>query len=259
MSNERLQGTVAVVTGGASGIGLATVRRLVAEGARVAVGDIDQAGLDSVASELGDAVVTTRCDVTAEDEVEALVAAAVDRFGGLHAAFANAGIGDFGVVAALDPARFMQVMEINLLGPALTIKHASARMEDGGSIVITASLNAVQPAAGMGAYCCSKAGAAMLAQVAAMELGPRRIRVNAVGPGLVRTGLTEGMWLLPELVDEYQQNQVIPEQITAEDIAATVAFLLSDDARTTTGTLQLVDGGGHTKRYPEMLRILGLA
>jgi NAD(P)-dependent dehydrogenase (short-subunit alcohol dehydrogenase family) len=258
MGKDRLEGKVAVVTGGASGIGLATVHRLVADGAKVAIGDIDEAGLGAVAAELGDAVVTARCDVTVEADVEGLVAAAVDRFGGLHAAFANAGIGDFGVVAALDPDRFRQVLDINLLGPALTIKHASARMDDGGSIVITASLNAVQPAAGMSAYCCSKAGAAMLAQVAAMELGPRRIRVNAVGPGLVRTGLTEGMWMLPELVEEYQGNQVIPEQITAEDIAATVAFLVSDDARAITGTLQLVDGGGHTKRYPEMLRIFGL-
>ena len=88
----------------------------------------------------------------------------------------------------------------------LTIKHSAPRMTDGGAIVVTASLNAVQPGRGMSAYCAAKAGVAMLVQVAAMELGPVGIRVNAIAPGLVRTGLTAGMWLMPEIVAEYVEN-----------------------------------------------------
>ena len=255
----RLEGKVAVVTGGGSGIGLAAVRRLVADGARVAVGDLDRARLAAVADDLGDTVVTVAGDVTLEADVAALVAAAVDSFGRLDVAFANAGIGGFARVVDSDADDWMKVVSVNLLGPMLLIKHAGRAMADGGSIVITASLNAVQPADGMSAYCCSKAGAAMLAQVAAMELGPRGIRVNAVGPGLVRTPLTEGMWLVPPIVDDFAANQPIPDGITPDDVAALVAWLASDEARFISGTLQLVDGAAHTKRYPDMPKHLGLS
>src|SRR5215510_3406589 len=223
VGNGRLDGKVAVVTGGASGIGLATVRRFVAEGARVVM-----------------------------DDVDALVATAVDRFGALHLAFANAGIGSMALLADVDIAEWMRVVEVNLVGPVLTIKHAARRMQDGGSIVLTASLNAVQPAAGMSAYCCTKAAVAMLAQVAAMELGSRGIRVNAIGPGLVRTGLTDAMWLMPAIVDEFAENAPLGEGITADDVASLVAFLASDEARWISGELHLVDGGAHTKRYPDL-------
>ena len=100
---------------------------------------------------------------------------------------------------------------------------------------------------------------AMLAEVAAMELGARRIRVNAVGPGLVRTGLTDLMWGLPALVEDYVDNQSLPDLITVDDIAASVAFLASDDARAVSGTLQLVDGAAHTQRYPDMLKHFGVS
>ena len=205
-SEGRLAGKVAIVTGGASGIGLATARRFAAEGARVMIGDIDADGLAAAQAGIGDAVATQHCDVRVESDVDALVAATVDRFGAVHVAFANAGTGSFGPVVDIDQTEWMRVIEINLLGPLLTLKHAARQMADGGSIILTASLNAVQPAAGMSAYCCSKAALAMLAQVAAMELGPRRIRVNAIGPGLVRTGLTEGMWLIPAIVDDFDEN-----------------------------------------------------
>jgi NAD(P)-dependent dehydrogenase (short-subunit alcohol dehydrogenase family) len=252
---QRLEGRVAVVTGGASGIGLATARRLVAEGAHVVVGDLDEAGLTAAERDLG--VVGVRADVRVEEQVEELVATAVDRFGGLDVAFANAGTGSFAVLTDVDAAEWTRVVEVNLLGPVLTIKHAARVMRDGGSIVITASLNAVQPAPGMSAYCCTKAAAAMLAQVAAMELGPRRIRVNAIGPGLVRTGLTEGMWRMPGIVEDFDENAPLATETTADDVAALVAFLASDDSSSISGTLQLIDRAAHTKRYPEVLRHLG--
>jgi 3-oxoacyl-[acyl-carrier protein] reductase len=255
----RLSGKVAVVTGGASGIGLAAVRRFAAEGARVMIGDIDDDRLSAAESDLGGDVVGQRCDVRSEDDVEALMAAAEERFGGLHVAFANAGTGSIAPVSDADAADWMRVIEVNLLGPLLTVKHAARRMRDGGSIILTASLNAVQPAAGMSAYCCSKAALAMLAQVAALELGPMGIRVNAIGPGLVRTGLTEPMWLVPSIIAEFEENQPLGTAITPDDVARLVAFLASDDASSISGSLHLIDGAAHTKRYPDLFARLAEA
>jgi NAD(P)-dependent dehydrogenase (short-subunit alcohol dehydrogenase family) len=250
---ERCAGKVAVITGGASGIGLATARRLIAEGGRVVIGDINADTLAHAEKELGDAALGVRCDVRAEDDVEALVAMAEDRFGGVHVAFANAGVGSLGLITDASVPEWMRVLEVNLIGPMLTVKHAARRMAAGGSIILTASLNAVQPAAAMAAYCCAKAAVAMLAQVAAMELGPQGIRVNAIGPGLVRTPLTEALWLTPALIEEFADNAPLIGSTTPDDVAGVVAFLASDDASSITGTLQLVDGGGHTRRYPDLL------
>jgi NAD(P)-dependent dehydrogenase (short-subunit alcohol dehydrogenase family) len=125
-------------------------------------------------------------------------------------------------------------------------------MGSGGSIVVTASLNAVQAGKSMGAYCCSKAAVAMLVQVAALELGGAGVRVNAVGPGLVRTGLTDGVFSLPTIVDEYVENAPLGRYAEPEEIAALVAFLASDDAAFVSGSLHLVDGGASTGRYPDI-------
>ena len=252
MTEGRLSGRVAVVTGGASGIGLATVRRFVAEGARVMIGDIEGDGAAAVAHQLGEAVASRQCDVRAEPEVEALCEEARARFGGLHVAFANAGIGSFAPIVDADVTEWLRVLEVDLVGPLLTVKHAARRMDQGGSIVLTASLNAVQPAAGMSAYCCAKAGLAMLAQVGALELGPQGIRVNAIGPGLVRTGLTDGMWLMPRIVEEFDENAPLDATTSADDVANLVTFLASDDASSISGTLQLIDRAAHTMRYPDL-------
>ena len=250
---SRFAGKVALITGGASGIGLATARRVVAEGGRVVVGDVNDEALAAAASELGDAVAAVRCDVTVEADVEALAAAAVERFGRLDVACANAGIGAIARLVDADLAEWSRVLDVNLTGPFLTIKHAARRMGRGGAIVVTASLNAVQPGIGMGAYCSSKAGVAMLAQVAALELGPAGIRVNAVGPGLVRTALTDAAFLLPSIVDEFEENAPLGRHAAPEEVANLVAFLASDEAAYVSGSLYLVDGGAHTKRYPDML------
>jgi NAD(P)-dependent dehydrogenase (short-subunit alcohol dehydrogenase family) len=252
-STGRLDGKVAVVTGGASGIGLATARRFAAEGARVVIGDLDTEGVATAQRAIGEAAAGVRCDVRVEAEVEALIAAAVERFGGIDIAFANAGTGSFAPVIDADVAEWLRVLEVNVLGPLLTVKHAARQMRDGGAIVITASLNAVQPAGGMSAYCCSKAAVAMLAEVAALELGSTRIRVNAIGPGLVRTGLTEGMWLVPGVVEEFDENAPMVTTTTADDVASLVTFLASDEAASISGCLYLVDRGAHTQRYPNLL------
>jgi NAD(P)-dependent dehydrogenase (short-subunit alcohol dehydrogenase family) len=256
----KFEGKVAVVTGGGSGIGLATVERFVTEGARVVVGDVDKTRLDAVQESLSDSVRGVVCDVTVEDQVEVLVRTAVDAFGRLDVAFANAGIGTSGLIVDSDVDEWKRTVDVCLVGPMLTIKHAAPRMTEGGAIVVTASLNAVQPGRGMSAYCAAKAGAAMLVQVAAMELGPSGIRVNAIAPGLVRTGLTAGMWRMPEIVDEYVENAPIGRSATPDEIANLVAFLASEEAGFMTGGLHLIDGGAATKRYPDVLgRVRGAA
>jgi NAD(P)-dependent dehydrogenase (short-subunit alcohol dehydrogenase family) len=252
MPQGRLAGKVAVVTGGASGIGLATVRRFVAEGARVMIGDVDGDAVAGVTADLGQHVVGRRCDVRFEADVDALFQGAQDLLGPVDVAFANAGIGSFGSIVDTDLAEWRRVVDVNLIGPLLTIKHAARRMRAGCSIIATSSLNAVQASNGMSAYCVTKAGLAMLVQVAALELGPRGIRVNAVAPGLVRTPLTDAMWLLPAVVEDFDENAPLDTQTSAEDVAGLVAFLASEEAGSITGTLQLIDRGAHLKRYPDM-------
>ncbi len=255
--SSRLAGKVAVLTGGASGIGRATARRFVAEGARVVLGDLDESGLAALAEELGDAALTVAGDASSEADVERLVATAVDGFGRLDIAFANAGIGSAQRLVDADVEQWSRVLDVNLTGPFLRIKHAARRMDDGGSIVVTASLNAVQAGPGMGAYCASKAGVAMLVQVAALELGPSNIRVNAIGPGFIRTSLTEGAFLLPAIVEGYEENTPMGRHGQPEEIAGLVTYLASDEASFVSGSLHLIDGGAHTMRYPDILGILG--
>ncbi len=254
----RLQGKVAVITGGASGIGRATARRFVAEGCRVVLSDLDESALASVAEELGHSALAVAGDASSEPDVERLVAAAIEGFGQLDIAFANAGIGSAQRLVDADLDQWSRVLDVNLTGPFLLIKHAARAMSDGGSIVVTASLNAVQAGPGMGAYCSSKAGVAMLVQVAALELGPANIRVNAIGPGFVRTALTEGAFMLPAIVDGYVDNTPVGRHALPEEIAGMVTYLASDEASFVSGSLHLIDGAAHTMRYPDILGALGV-
>ena len=180
---DRLADRVALVTGGASGIGRAIAERIVREGGRVAVGDIDQAGLDALAETLGDRGVVLRCDATDENGPAALAALALDRFGRLDVAVANAGGGIGGQIVDLTLAQWRQVIELNLTSAFLTVQAAGRVMEDGGSIIAIASLSAVQPGRAVGPYCAAKAGVVALVEVAALELGVRRIRVERRGAG----------------------------------------------------------------------------
>jgi NAD(P)-dependent dehydrogenase (short-subunit alcohol dehydrogenase family) len=249
---ERLPGKVALVTGGASGIGLAIVRRFVAEGANVVVGDINDEALAATADELGDRVSTTTADVTAESDLAALVALAIERFGALDIAVANAGGGHFSPIVDQELSDWRRVIDLCLTGVFLTIKHAGRVLTDGGSIVTIASLNAVQAAEGMSAYCTAKAGVAMLSRVAAMELGHRRIRVNALAPGLVETPLSSGFWAMPGMVEEFVENTAVGRFAKPEEVAALALFLASDESAFVTGSLYAIDGGAANKRYPDL-------
>lgn len=255
----RLDGKVALVTGAASGIGRAIARRFVAEGATVVAGDVDEPGLAALADELGEACGTLRSDATDEDDQAALVALAQDRFGRLDVAVANAGTGYLAPIVDHDLGDWRRVVDLCLTGVFLTVKHAGRAMStgDGGSIITMASLNAVQPARGMSAYCATKAGVAMLTEVAALELGPAGVRVNAIGPGLVQTSLTEAMWSLPGVVEEFVENTTVGRFAQPEEVASLALFLASDESSFVSGTLQLIDGGAHTRRYPDLFAAAG--
>jgi NAD(P)-dependent dehydrogenase (short-subunit alcohol dehydrogenase family) len=252
----RLEGKAGLVTGGASGIGRAVVERLVGEGADVVAGDIDEGGLASLAEQTG--CVVQRCDVTSEDDQRALAEVALRSFGRLDVAVANAGAGHAAPLVEHHLSDWRRIIDLCLTGTYLTVQAAARVMEPAGSIITIASLNAVQAARGMAAYCAAKAGVVALTEVAALELGRRGIRVNAVAPGLVRTAATELMWALPGLVEEYEENTTLGRHAQPAEIAATVAFLASDDAAFVTGATHLVDGGAHLNRYPNMWRIAGL-
>jgi len=246
----QLDGKVALITGAASGIGLGIARRFVAEGAEVVLGDI--APLADLDAEFGPSCITARCDVTSEADSEALAALAVDHFGGLDIAVANAGRGAFAMVVDHPLDEWQAIIDLCLTGVFLTVKHAARVMRDGGSIVTVASLNATQPAAGMSAYCTAKAGVAMFSRVAAMELGQRGIRVNAIAPGLVETGATADMWQMPGVVEEFVENTTVGRFAQPADVAAVALFLACDDSRFVSGSLYAVDGGANTKRYPDL-------
>ncbi len=250
----RFEGRVAVVTGGASGIGLGCARRLAAEGASVVLADRNGGRAEAAAAELGEGVSAVSGDVTVEADVAAMVGAAVERHGRLDVAVNAAGFGGFGPVTDLDVAEFRAVVDVCLTGVFLSVKHEARAMRagDGGAIVNIASLNARQPAQGMSAYCAAKAGVEMLTRCAAMDLGADGIRVTAVGPGLVETPLSATLTQDPALVAEYQENQTIAHLGQPDDVAAAVAFLASDDAHWITGETLFVDGGAMTGRYPRL-------
>lgn len=252
-----LEGKVALITGAASGIGKAITERFVAEGARVAAGDIDLEGLEHLRSSLGSSVITSRCDVTVEDDLVGLTASALQAFGGLDVVVANAGAGTYGLITDHPLDEWKRIIDLCLTGVFLTLKHTGAHIRPRGSVITIASLNAIQPSKGMSAYCAAKAGVAMLTRVAAMEFGPRGIRVNTIAPGLVDTNATSGFFAVPEIVAEFEDNAPLGRHASAAEIAGVAAFLAGDDSGFMSASFVSVDGGGNTGRYPDLPGIFG--
>jgi 3-oxoacyl-[acyl-carrier protein] reductase len=242
-------GRTAVVVGGASGIGWATARALAATGARVVVGDIDGGAAAARAAELGDPHRAAAVDVTDEDSVARLF----DGLDGLDVAVNCAGFSTMGLIVDAPVADFRAVIDVCLTGGFVFAKHAGRALRAGGSMVQISSLNARQPAAGMSAYCAAKAGLSMLTQVAALEMGPRGIRVNAVAPGFVHTPLTAPAALVPGVVEDYLDNTALGRAGTPEDVAEAVVFLCSPGASWLTGEVLDLNGGAHLKRYPDIV------
>lgn len=247
---------VAVVVGGASGIGWATARALAApasgERCRVVIADRNTELAAQRADELGEPHTWATVEVTDEASVAALFDGVLAREGGLHVVVNCAGFSGFGLITDLDADQFRSVIDVCLTGAFLVIKHAGRHLRDGGSVVSLTSLNARQPAIGMSAYCAAKAGLSMLTEVAALELGPHGVRVNAVAPGFVHTPLTEGAAAIPGVIEEYVENTALGRAGTPGDVAAAVVFLCSPQSSWLTGEVLDLNGGAHLKRYPNI-------
>ena len=240
----------AVVVGGASGIGRAIAHALANDrdaNRRVTVADRNTEGARAVATELGDPHTAATVEVTDEDLVRALF----EQADALDVVVNTAGYSGVGLITDLAVEDFRSVVDVCLTGAFLVIKHGAPRLRDGGALVSISSLNARQPAAAMSAYCAAKAGLSMLTQVAALELAPRGIRVNAVAPGFVHTPLTDPATQIPGLLEEYLENTPLGRAGTTEDIAEAVVFLCK--ATWLTGEVLDLNGGAHMKRYPDIL------
>ena len=246
-----LESKVAIVTGGASGMGLATVERFLNEGASVVIGDLNaDNGRDAVetfsAAGYGDRVRFTTTDVSVEDDVGAMTELAVDAFGRLDIVFNNAGIGGaFGPITELDVDDWDTTFHILVRSVFLGIKHAARIMIDqgrGGSIINTASIAGMGGGGGPQAYSAAKAAVVNLSKTTAIELAPHNIRVNAICPGVIFTPLMHSG-------NEEQAEEVIADvQPLAKrgegaDIAGMALFLAGDDSQFVTGQEHIVDGG----------------
>jgi NAD(P)-dependent dehydrogenase (short-subunit alcohol dehydrogenase family) len=238
-----LEGQHAVITGGGSGIGRATARRMTAEGALVAVIDVNADAAHEVAGEIGGSAHVA--DVTDADGLRSAVDAAATAMGGITIMFNNAGVGNQSPLHEWAPEEWDRMLAVNLTGVYLGFRAAipHIRAAGGGSIVSTASISGTRPAAGEAPYAAAKAGVAAITASAALEYGPG-IRVNSVSPGMILTALTEPLLqFLPHERARFERTTPLGRIGEPEDIADVVVFLCSDLARFITGQNIVVDGG----------------
>lgn len=246
----RFEGKGAIVTGASSGIGRATAARLAAEGARVALVDIDGDALSRALPEEGGPHMTRVCDVADEDAVRACVEAVRAEFGRIDVLCNNAGIiCTPAPITAIDSAEWPRIMGVNLFGVAHFIKHTAPVMIEagtGGAIVNTASVAGIRSGAGGNIYSASKAGVINLTMTSACDLGEHGIRVNAVCPGLIETGMTRPVFEHARAAGKEARlgsRCELRRYGRPAEIAAAIAFLASDDASYITGQALPVDGG----------------
>jgi NAD(P)-dependent dehydrogenase (short-subunit alcohol dehydrogenase family) len=251
---------VALVTGGASGIGRAAVAAWLAAGARVAVIDQDPDRLATLRNELGGAALLGIAgDVSDVADADRAVAETTARFGRLDMVLNSAGTGAIGRVWEMDPAIWDRVLSVNLRGTFLVMRAATRWMVERrrpGRIVNIASTNATVPTTGHSPYCASKAGVVALTQVAALELAPHGVTVNAIAPGPVDTALTAPLFALPEARAEFLRHVPIGRMGRPADIAAMVLFLASDEAEWVTGQCFYVDGGQSLVALPPYIDLV---
>jgi NAD(P)-dependent dehydrogenase (short-subunit alcohol dehydrogenase family) len=247
----RVEGRVAVITGGSSGLGAATARRFVAEGAHVVIADVQEERGKELAAELGAASRFVATDVTDEGSVAAAVDTAVAEFGRVDVVFNNAGIiGAVGPIAGLRAADYELTVAVNLTGVVYGMKHAARAMVPQGSGVILSTTSPAAVAGGLGAhiYSATKAAVIGLTRSVAAELRPLGIRVNAIMPGATVTAMTADLVAgdheaLDRTHDLMAVTALMPRPGLPDDIAAAALYLASDDAAFVTGAVLQVDGG----------------
>jgi NAD(P)-dependent dehydrogenase (short-subunit alcohol dehydrogenase family) len=259
MTDGVLAGRVAIVTGGASGIGRASAAALAGAGATVVVADLDETGARTVAEDIerdGGRATAMRVDVGDVEDCGRLVTATVAEFGGLHILHANAGIampfrGDAFTPDA-DPEVWDRVIRVNLSGVFYCCHHAIPAMvrSGGGSIITTGSSMSTLPLGGLDAYAASKGGVAMLTKSMAVGCGPLGVRVNAIGPGYVDTPMNGVILDVPELTAAFAAGHADGNLQTPEEIGDLVVFLASDASRSLNGALLTCDRGWTSFKRP---------
>jgi len=245
---HRLANKTAIVTGGARGMGAATARLFVAEGARVVITDVLDAEGEALARELGDSAVFQHHDVASEEDWQRAVATALSRFGGIDVLVNNAGVLLMRGILETSRADFERVLGINLVGAFLGIKAVAPKIIErgGGSIINVSSIDGLKGSNAVSAYSASKWGMRGLTKVAAMELGPRGVRVNSVHPGGIATPMTTRAGQTPEVeaaTRRFYKGVPIGRVGAPEEVARVSVFLASEDASYMCGAEIAVDGG----------------
>lgn len=241
---------MALITGGAGSIGAASARLFASEGASLVVTDVDDRKLDALVGELGDRAVPAPGDATDSEAVRGAVQLAVERFGGLDVAFANAGVaGPIAPISEYPEDEFDRVMRVNVRGPFLLAKHALAAMRDGGSLILNSSVVGLTSDPGIAAYATSKHALVGLMRTAAKEVAERGIRVNTIHPGPVDNAFQSAVEVAAtgapedEATEHFERMIPLGRHASADEVARAVLFLASDESSFITGAAVPVDGG----------------
>ena len=244
---SKLHKKIAVITGGSTGIGLATAQRFIAEGAEVVVTGRNQDALDLAVAELGDRATGFRCDVANLDDLDRLFAQVQKQFGRIDVLFANAGIAPFLPFEEVTEDHFDQLFSINVRGLFFTVQKALPLLSENASIILNASVVAQSGLRNTSVYSATKAAVRSLGRTLAAELSPRGIRINVVSPGLTQTPLVGKLGLSKDQLEAFGAQMVQQTPLgrpgKPEEIAATAAFLASEDASYFTGADLVADGG----------------
>jgi len=248
---KKLDGKIAVITGGNSGIGLATAQRFVAEGAYVFITGRRQGELDSAVRQIGKNVTGVQGDVSNLADLDRLYAAVKDQKGRIDILFANAGVGEFATMVTITEEYFDKTFGINVKGLLFTVQKALPLFQDGGSIILTASTAASKGVEGFSVYNATKAAIRSFARTWTVELKQRKIRINAISPGPIDTSASR--LSLSGLVQSVQQSEQLKKNLVStvplgrmgspDEVAKVASFLASDDSSYVTGIELFVDGG----------------
>lgn len=255
---NKFSGKVAMVTGSASGIGLVIVKRLVQEGIKVSVLDLNEEGLTKLEEEHKGDVIGIVTNVTVEKDIKEAVNKTVDTFGSLDYGFNVAGANRSGSIIDQTEEDWDFTVDLILKGVFLSVKHQARYMKDhgGGAIVNISSLNAHVPVFYGAAYSSAKAGVEMLTKNAALELAQYNIRVNAILPGLVATPLVKHLIDHEEIYHAYMERIPMRRPAKPEEIAAPAVFLISEEASYINGTSLVVDGAWEVTGYPDLSKFI---